>query len=91
MAAARPIQNPIYAQPVLRSASPTNTITTEYGEDETSQSDKELSDEQFAEKVEMGIGIRLKEGQACSGVQVLIQRPKNALEEKGMSHSHLIQ
>ena len=76
--------NPVYSQPVLRAASPTNTITTEYGEDETSLSDRELDDEQFAAKVEMNIGIRQREDvMPCTGLHVLLPKPRNSMEEKG--------
>ncbi|KAI0038605.1 hypothetical protein FA95DRAFT_1567661, partial [Auriscalpium vulgare] len=46
--------------PVLRSASPSESLNTEYGPDETTASDTELSPEGFALKVESQLRIHDK-------------------------------
>ncbi|OCH92653.1 hypothetical protein OBBRIDRAFT_714304, partial [Obba rivulosa] len=73
-----------YAAPVLRPPSPTSSIGTEYGEDETSLEDRELSWQEFERKCEEKAGINKPRQDEELGNQepLLIPRPKTAVEEK---------
>lgn len=78
--------DPVYAPPVLRSDSPTESITSEFGEDETTQADKNMSDEQFAQRVEEELGLnRINWSDAPGPKPVLLPRPSNKQEENGPS------
>jgi hypothetical protein len=46
-----------YQPPFERSASPNDSLTTAYGADETNQSDAELSEDAFSEKMLAGLRI----------------------------------
>ena len=73
-----------YATPVLRAASPSGSINTEYGPDETSQSDLDLSPEEFEEKVAMSLGLHEQREHEISAESksLLLPKPKSAAEEK---------
>ncbi|ETW77568.1 hypothetical protein HETIRDRAFT_242588, partial [Heterobasidion irregulare TC 32-1] len=75
-----------YATPVLRAASPSGSINTEYGPDETSQSDLDLSPEEFEEKVAMSLGLHEQREHEISAESksLLLPKPKSAAEEKLM-------
>lgn len=75
--------DPPYGAPVIRPSSPTNSISTEYGPDETSQSDNELSDIDFAKKTLEQIGIgKERQSEAEANRSVLLPKPNNSAEEK---------
>lgn len=77
--------DPVYAPPVLRAASPTDTISTEYGDDETSQAHKNMTEEEFAQHVEEEIGLRRTDWSDAPGPKlVLLPRPSNKQEETGV-------
>ncbi|KAA1475564.1 hypothetical protein DENSPDRAFT_805940 [Dentipellis sp. KUC8613] len=73
-----------YAPPVLRAASPSGSINTEYGPDETSLSDMELSPGEFEGKIEAALRLHEQRDQEVVAVAkpVLIPKPKTAAEEK---------
>ena len=72
-----------YAPPVIRQASPSNSIGTDYGPDETSESDRDLNSTEFAKKVEDQLGIRLeRQDETEANRNVLLPRPTNSAEEK---------
>ncbi|KAI5118251.1 hypothetical protein M0805_007500 [Coniferiporia weirii] len=87
MSSARHIHtvDPVYAPPVLRAPSPTDTISTEYGPDETSISDLTLTDEEFAKRVDEEIGLR-KTKWSDSGVvkSIILPRTNDSKEEAAM-------
>ena len=73
--------DPPYAPPVLRPASPANSLSTDYGEDVTPVSDWQLSDAEFAAKVDQLnglIGSRPDPDQ-----QILLPKPRHPSEEAG--------
>ncbi|TFY60464.1 hypothetical protein EVG20_g7403, partial [Dentipellis fragilis] len=73
-----------YAPPVLRAASPSGSINTEYGPDETSLSDMELSPGEFEGKIEAALRLHEQREQevVAEAKPVLIPKPKTAAEEK---------
>lgn len=74
--------DPVYAPPVLRAPSPTDSISTEYGLDETSIADKALSDEDFAKRVDLEIGLRkTKWSEVGVPKSVLLGRTPDSKEE----------
>lgn len=75
-----------YAPPVLRAPSPASSVGTVYGEDQTSFSDLELSDDALANKYEDWLELRKprKEEEKANG-PVLLERPeKGSKDEKGI-------
>ena len=75
-----------YAPPVIRQNSPSNSIGTEYGPDETSESDRDLSAAEFAKKIEEQIGLRLERpDETEANRNVLLPKPTNSAEEKSKS------
>lgn len=83
--------DPVYAPPVLRAASPTDTITTDYGEDETSPADRDMTEEEFAQRVEAEIGLRRTNWSDAPGPKsVLLPRPSNKQEEAGTHGSFFV-
>jgi len=77
-----------YATPVLRSASPSGSINTEYGPDETSPSDHELAAEGFERKIEAQLRIhhQREEELRAEAQPLMLKRPESALEEKCTIH-----
>ncbi|TFY83272.1 hypothetical protein EWM64_g741 [Hericium alpestre] len=75
-----------YSTPVLRSASPSGSINTEYGPDETSQADLELTPEEFAHKIEADLRIHEQREQEirAESKPLLMPKPKSAAEEKAL-------
>ena len=72
-----------YAPPVIRQASPANSIGTEYGPDETSESDRELGPAEFEKKIEEQIGFKLeRSSETEANRNVLLPRPTNSAEER---------
>ena len=75
--------DPVYATPVLRASSPTDSVNTTYGPDETSASDGIVSDDEFAFRVEEALGLRRSSwADAERPKQVLLPKPKDAKEEQ---------
>lgn len=75
--------DPAYAPPVLRASSPAQSLSTEYGPDETSLSDSELTDEQFARQCEEQIGLQaLRDEEHEANHDVLLPRPKEGSPEE---------
>ncbi|KAH8104999.1 hypothetical protein DFH11DRAFT_1692087 [Phellopilus nigrolimitatus] len=75
--------DPVYAPPVLRAPSPTETISTEYGQDETSIADMTLSDEDFARRVEEEIGLRRTKWSDAGPIKpIILPRSKDPREEQ---------
>jgi len=76
---------PQYAPPLLRAPSPSSSIGTAYGGDETSLSDKELSQEEFERKCEEMLGLHApREEELWAALEPRLPRPKTALDEKVM-------
>ena len=79
-----PYQNPEYAPPVLRVPSPTSSVGTTYGPDQTSFSDTELSQPAFENKwlAKLNLNKPRKEEEEADE-DPLILRPKSKEEESG--------
>lgn len=79
-----PYQNPEYAPPVLRIPSPTSSVGTTYGPDQTSFSDTELSQPAFENKwlAKLNLNKPRKEEEEADE-DPLILRPKSKEEESG--------
>lgn len=73
-----------YATPVLRTASPSGSINTEYGPDETSISDQDLSPEEFDRKVQKQLGLHEQREQEfrAQASPLLWPKPRGPQEEK---------
>ncbi|KZT11823.1 uncharacterized protein LAESUDRAFT_669943 [Laetiporus sulphureus 93-53] len=73
-----------YAPPVLRASSPTSSIGTEYGADETSLSDSELGQAQFERKCEERLHLCEPRREELSDPKdiLLRRRPQTVEEEK---------
>lgn len=70
--------DPPYAPPLLRAASPSSSIGTDYGPDQTSTSDAQMTAEQFHLVCEQKLLLHMPgpdEQEAL--VDPLLQRPKN--------------
>ncbi|CCM04936.1 uncharacterized protein FIBRA_07133 [Fibroporia radiculosa] len=79
---------PQYAPPVLRAASPTSSIGTEYGEDNTDLADRELNQQEFEQKCE--VFLRLHEPrpeEELAREDPRLPKPKTAAEEKVLHES----
>ncbi|EKM51543.1 uncharacterized protein PHACADRAFT_261747 [Phanerochaete carnosa HHB-10118-sp] len=78
--------DPGYAPPVLRAPSPTDSIGTDYGPDETTPDEERLSDAEFAkicqQRLRLG-DMRREEREAEA--DPLLQKPKNPDEERRAS------
>jgi hypothetical protein len=76
-----------YAPPVLRASSPASSVGTVYGEDQTSFSDLELSDDALAKKYEDRLELRKprKEEEKTNGPVLLERQESGSKEEKGMT------
>lgn len=76
-----------HAPPVLRASSPANSVGTVYGEDQTSFSDLELSDDALAKKYEDRLELRKprKEEEKTNGPVLLERQESGSKEEKGMT------
>ncbi|KAH9841361.1 uncharacterized protein C8Q71DRAFT_326270 [Rhodofomes roseus] len=77
---------PQYAPPVLRAPSPSSSIGTEYGPDETSLEDRDLSQEAFERKCEDRLRLRQPRPEEMRAMEdpLMRPRPKTATEEKVM-------
>ncbi|KAI0310137.1 hypothetical protein OF83DRAFT_912372 [Amylostereum chailletii] len=74
-----------YSNPVLRSASPSGSINTEYGPDETSKSDSELSPDEFQRKIEQQLRIHYPREEEVSAEAKALRLPPmkpGTIEEK---------
>ena len=85
------IINPVYATPVLRAPSPAESINTDYGPDDSSVTDAELDDEEFARQVEEQIGLRRTKWEDAGAAKPIIlpRPPKDSKEEQRESIVHL--
>ncbi|KZT64282.1 hypothetical protein DAEQUDRAFT_634621, partial [Daedalea quercina L-15889] len=77
---------PQYAPPVLRAPSPSSSIGTEYGPDETSLEDRDLGQEVFERRCEDRLRLRQPrpEEMRANEDPLIRPRPKTAAEEKAM-------
>ena len=76
----------VYAPPVLRAPSPSSSIGTDYGPDETSIIDSELSPEEFKRKVERELKTDLpREAEDEANKDPLIPKPADSMAEKSTS------
>ena len=75
-----------YAPPVLRAPSPASSVGTVYGEDQTSFSDLELSDEALAKKYEDLLDLRKprKEEDEANQTPLLDRPEKGSQQETGI-------
>ncbi|KAF9242620.1 hypothetical protein BU15DRAFT_43677 [Melanogaster broomeanus] len=76
--------DPAYASPVIRAPSPASSVGTAYGPDETSQSDSELSQEAFEQKLSDTLkldGPKIEE-ELRSFSALIEPPPQNPAEEK---------
>ena len=76
-----------YAPPVLRAPSPASSVGTVYGEDQTSFSDLELSDDALAKKYEDLLDLRKprKEEEEANQTPLLERPEKGSQQEKGIT------
>lgn len=75
--------DPVYATPVLRASSPSDSINTEYEPDETSASDILSSEDAFALRVEEALGLRRTTwADADPPKPVLLPKPSDPKEEQ---------
>ncbi|KAK2465400.1 hypothetical protein APHAL10511_002754 [Amanita phalloides] len=72
-----------YAPPVLRAPSPASSVGTVYGEDQTSLSDLELSDEALAKKYEELLDLhKPRKEEEAAILPVLLERPEKGSQEE---------
>ena len=77
--------DPGYAPPVLRAPSPTDSIGTDYGPDETSAEDVLCAEDDFAARVEEALGLRRSThtwADAGPPKPVLLPKTKDPKEEQ---------
>ena len=75
--------DPGYAPPLLRAPSPTDSIGTDYGPDETTVEETRLSDREFAQKCQQRLRLNaLRPDEINANFDPLLPKPKNAEEEK---------
>ncbi|KAI0059454.1 hypothetical protein BV25DRAFT_1901587 [Artomyces pyxidatus] len=73
-----------YSTPVLRSASPSESVTTDYGPDQTTPADAALSPEEFERKIESQLRLNFqRDAELRAEAQPLIM-PRKPGEEKLM-------
>lgn len=78
--------DPGYAPPVLRAPSPTDSIGTDYGPDETSPDEDSLSDAEFARMCQQRLGLGdMRPDEMKSNFDPLLPKPKDEDEERGTS------
>lgn len=76
--------DPAYAPPLLRAPSPSSSIGTDYGPDETSYEDAHKSQNQFVNDIQARLKLnepRMEEAQANR--DPLLPKPKDPQEEQG--------
>lgn len=75
-----------YAPPVIRAPSPSSSIGSDSGQDQTSMSDRELSPDSFEKKCErrLRLNMPLSEEERANN-EPLLRPPKTAAEERRMS------
>ncbi|TDL23159.1 hypothetical protein BD410DRAFT_839071 [Rickenella mellea] len=82
--------DPAYAAPVLRLPSPANSLSTEYGQDETTADENQMTEEQFARMCEEQIGLnRMRADEIKANKRVLLPRTTNTTEER-MLHEEVM-
>jgi hypothetical protein len=72
-----------YDDPVLRSNSPSDSFSTEYGPDETTQAEKELSTAEFTCRIESTHRFRVAREAELVAEQSPLLPPLNQGDEKG--------
>ena len=78
----------VYAPPVLRAPSPSSSIGTDYGPDETSAADLEMSAEEFKNRVVYKLALNEPRAEELMAeIDPLLQRPTNPQAEKGAAPS----
>lgn len=80
--------DPAYASPVIRPPSPSSSIGTTYEPDQTSQSDSELSQEEFEQKCldKLNLsGLTAEEEEKLRSPLICPLPPQDSLEEKRWS------
>lgn len=78
--------DPAYAPPLVNPPSPAASVTSIYGEDETTMSDAGLPEDKFEEKMQLAIGIsQPSEWETHANRLVLLPKPKNPDDERGTS------
>lgn len=83
---------PQYAPPVLRAPSPSSSIGTAYGPDETSLEDRDLGQEAFERRCEDRLRLRQPRPEEVRANEdpLIRPRPKTAPEENGQTSEHLL-
>ncbi|KAH8104655.1 hypothetical protein BXZ70DRAFT_1062196 [Cristinia sonorae] len=75
----------VYAPPVLRAPSPSSSIGTDYGQDETSNLDRALTDEEFRAKVEKDLQLnQLCKAELDASNDPLLPRAMHPSAEKAL-------
>lgn len=79
--------DPGYAPPLLRAPSPTSSIGTDYGPDETSIIESGLSNQEFAQMCQQRLQLdSIRPDELCANFDPLLPKPKNQEEEKSACH-----
>ena len=77
---------PQYAPPLLREASPSESIATVYGPDTTDDDDKRLAPDEFARLVAQRLHLDLPlKHEEDANLDILIRPPRDQAEERGTS------
>jgi len=75
--------DPQYAEPLLRAPSPSSSIGTDYGEDETSITDAQMSPEEFDALCQERLMLSMpREGETRANISPLLPKPKTPQEER---------
>lgn len=78
------LADPAYSPSLVRPASPSSSIGTDYGEDETTPEEHAKSPEEFARECEARIMLTVpRSEEEAANKDILLKRPKTQIEERG--------
>lgn len=78
--------DPGYAPPLARAPSPTDSIGTDYGPDETPDDEGQLSDREFADMCQRMLRLNImRNDEVAANFDPLLPKPKSPEEEKSAS------
>ena len=78
------LADPAYSPSLVRPASPSSSIGTDYGDDETTQDEWAMSAKAFAKECEDRIKLTLpRPEEEEANKEILLKRPKTQADERG--------